>query len=197
MPTKMRSEVPKPKESLLNNGETVIFKALIRDDEEAVRAFFHDIPDHEVEGFRDQVPDPRTVGTWIRQLDPSRVLPLAAWNGTRTRIIGLASLNRMAGAYRHVAEIYVVVGSQHRQLGLGSSLIKELIEIGTRQGLYFLKAKVLIENQLAVRAFRQLGFEVKATLEDYFMTRDGKTKDVALMLKRLRFDLEEDFFYLF
>ncbi len=197
MYTMMRFEVPKPKESLLNNGEPVLFKMLVRDDEEAVRAFFHDIPDYEVEGFRDRVPDPRTVGTWIRQLDLGRVLPLAAWNGARTRIIGLASLNRMAGAYRHVAEIYVVVGSEHRQLGLGSSLIKELIEIGTRQGLYFLEAKVLIENQLAVRAFRQLGFEVKATLEDYFMTRDGKTKDVTLMLKRLRFDLEEDFFYLF
>ncbi|MGQ9670428.1 MAG: GNAT family N-acetyltransferase [Desulfosoma sp.] len=193
----MRFEVPKPKESLLNNGEPVLFKVLVRDDEEAVRAFFHDIPDHEVESFRDQVPDPRTVGTWIRQIDLRRVLPLAAWNKPQTRLIGLASLNRMAGAYRHVAEIYVVVGADHRQLGLGSSLIKELIEIGTRQDLYFLKARVLVENQLALRAFRQLGFEVKATLEDYFMTRDGKTKDVALMLKRLRFDLEEDFFYLF
>ena len=193
----MRFEVPKPKESLLNNGEPVLFKVLVRDDEEAVRAFYHDIPDHEVEGFRDQVPDPRTVGTWIRRLDQLQVLPLAAWNGARTRIIGLASLNRLAGAYRHVAEIYVVVGADHRQLGLGSSLIKELIEIGTRQGLHFLEAKVLIENQLALRAFRQLGFEVKATLEGYFMTRDGKTKDVALMLKRLRYDLEEDFFYLF
>ncbi|MBZ4660764.1 MAG: family N-acetyltransferase, partial [Desulfacinum sp.] len=71
------------------------------------------------------------------------------------------------------------------------------VEIATRRGLYFLKAKVLTENQLALRAFRQLGFEVKATLEDYFMTMDGKTKDVALMLKRLRFDMEEDFFYVF
>lgn len=193
----MRFELPKPKESLLNNGDPVLFKVLVRDDEEAVRAFFRDIPDHEVESFRDQVPDPRTVDTWIRQIDLHRVFPLAAWNKPPTRLIGLASLNRMAGAYRHVAEIYVVVGADHRQLGLGSSLIKELIEIGTRQGLYFLKARVLVENQLALRAFRQLGFEVKATLEDYFMTRDGKTKDVALMFKRLRFDLEEDFFYLF
>ncbi|SHF49365.1 L-amino acid N-acyltransferase YncA [Desulfacinum infernum DSM 9756] len=188
---------PQPKDCVLNNGEVVSFRLLTGEEEEAVRAFFHDIPDHEVEGFREQVPDPRTVSRWIKALDYGRVLPLAAWSTERTRIVGLASLNRMVGAYRHVAEVYVVVGADHRKLGLGSSLIKELVEIATRRGLYFLKAKVLTENQLALRAFRQLGFEVKATLEDYFMTMDGKTKDVALMLKRLRFDIEEDFFYVF
>ncbi len=186
-----------PKESLLNNGESVIFRPVVREDEAAIRMFFQDIPDYEVEGFREQVPDPRTVGTWIRALDYRRVLPLAAWNRSQTRIVGMAAMNRMVGAYRHVAEVYVVVGRDHRKLGLGASLIKELIEIATRMGLYFLKAKVLTENQLALRAFRQLGFEVKATLEDYFMTMDGKTKDVALMLKRLRFDMEEDLFYVF
>ncbi|MDY6910292.1 MAG: hypothetical protein SWC40_10200 [Thermodesulfobacteriota bacterium] len=59
------------------------------------------------------------------------------------------------------------------------------------------KAEILAENQLAVKAFRQLGFEVKCTLEDYFMTAAGKTRDVVLMMKRLRFDLVEDFFYVF
>ncbi|SMC25268.1 L-amino acid N-acyltransferase YncA [Desulfacinum hydrothermale DSM 13146] len=188
---------PQPKECVLNNGEVVTLRFLTGEDEEAVRAFFHDIPDHEVEGFREQVPDPRTVSRWIRRLDYDRVTPLAAWSAQRAGIVGLASLNRMVGAYRHVAEVYVVVGTDYRKLGLGSSLIKELVEIATLRGLYFLKAKVLTENQLALRAFRQLGFEVKATLEDYFMTMDGKTKDVALMLKRLRFHMEEDFFYVF
>jgi ribosomal protein S18 acetylase RimI-like enzyme len=43
--------------------------------------------------------------------------------------------------------------------------------VANRLGLHFLKAEVPVENQLAVRAFRQLGFEVKCTLDRYFMTR--------------------------
>jgi hypothetical protein len=59
------------------------------------------------------------------------------------------------------------------------------------------KAEILVEKQLAVKVLRQLGFKVKCTLEDYFMTAAGKTRDVVLMMKRLRFDVEEDFFYVF
>jgi hypothetical protein len=64
-------------------------------------------------------------------------------------------------------------------------------------GLHFLKAEILSENKLALKAFRQLGFEVKVTLEGCYMTQRGEPRDVVLMLKRLTINMEEDMFYLF
>lgn len=190
-------ELPSPKESVLNNGEVVVLKLLETVDEDPLRRFFEGIPDRELETLRDDVRDPRTISRWTESLDYRHVMPLVAWDAAMKGIVAVSTLHRMKGVYRHVAEVRIVVGTSHRKLGLGSTLIKELVEIGTHQGLFFLKAEILAENQLAVKAFRQLGFEVKCTLEDYFMTAAGKTRDVVLMMKRLRFDLEEDFFYVF
>jgi len=36
-----------------------------------------------------------------------------------------------------------------------------------------------------VKAFRRLGYDIRSTFDDYFMTADGKTYDVAVLVKRL------------
>lgn len=186
-----------PKTSILINGEMVIFRPLERFDESALKAFFDHLPEHEIESLRDDVRDPETISHWVKTLDYRRVFPLVALNESSESIVGVSTLHFMSGVHRHIAEIRVVVSKEYRKLGLGSALIKELVQVGTRAGLYFIRAEIHADNQLAVKAFRQLGFEVKCTLDDHFMTRTGKTRDVVLMLKRLRANMEEDFFFVF
>ncbi|HOV87779.1 MAG TPA: GNAT family N-acetyltransferase [Syntrophobacteraceae bacterium] len=185
------------KPSVLINGEMVVFKLMTREDCGALLSFFSRVPDHEAEMLRHDVRDPAVICRWVDHLDYGEVFPLIAWNETLETITAVATLHYKKGIHRHVADIRVFVGQGYRKLGLGSAIIKELVDIGTRQGLYFLQAEVLTENQLALRAFKQLGFEYKCTLEEYFMSRRKRTYDVALLLKRLRFNMEEDFFYLF
>lgn len=185
------------KESILINGETVVFKTLDKSDEEPLRTFFAQIPDHERECLRHDVCDPETITCWIRDLDYTRVVPIVAWDEAGERMVAACSLHRKTGVSRHIAEIRIVVAPSHRKLGLGSSLIKEVVGIGTRQGLYFIQAEIVADNRLAIKAFRQLGFEFKCILEDFFMTRTGQTRDVVFMLKPLRVNMEEDFFYVF
>jgi L-amino acid N-acyltransferase YncA len=197
MKTLARTVEYRPKDCILVNGELVTFKLLERSDEAALRTFFSQTPEHEVESLRDDVRDPATISQWIATLDYERVLPLVAWTESLEQMAAVASLHRMHGVYRHIADVRIFVGKGYRKLGLGSALIKELTELGNRVGLYFLRAEILSGNELAVKAFRQLGFEVKCTLDEYFLTAKGQTRDVTLMLKRLRFNMEEDFFYIF
>jgi len=187
-----------PKRSILINGDVVVFKLLQKSDEEALKAFFSQVPDSEAEALRDDVKHPDTVSRWISNLNYRRVLPLVSWDEAEDGIVGVSSLHLMQGVYRHIADVRIFVGKGYRRLGLGSAMIKELIDIGNRLGLYFLRAEVLMENQLAVKAFRQLGFESKCNVEDGFMCLNkSRTRDVMLMMKRLQINLEEDFFYVF
>jgi L-amino acid N-acyltransferase YncA len=186
-----------PKQSILINGEMVIFKLLEKSDEAALKNFFALLPDHEVDDLREDVRDPATVSSWIQTLDFARVLPLVARDESLRMIVAIATVHFKDGVYRHVAGVRIVVGTAHRRLGLGSAMIKELIELGGQQGLYFLKAEILSEKRLAIKAFRQLGFEVKGTFENYFMSRKGETRDIVLMVKRLRTSAEEEMFYEF
>jgi len=186
-----------PKESILINGDMVAFKLLERSDEEALKDFFALLPDHEVDDLRENVRDLATVSSWIQALDYARVLPLVAWDESLQAIVAISSMHFKEGVYRHIAGVRIVVGTAYRKMGLGSAMIKELIEVGDRQGLYILKAEILSEKRLVIKAFRQMGFEYKGTFEDYFMSRKGETRDIVLMMKRLRSSSEEEMFYEF
>jgi L-amino acid N-acyltransferase YncA len=186
-----------PKTSILINGEMVILKILERSNELALRDFFAQLPEHDVENLRDDVHDPATVSLWIESVDYSRVLPLIAWDELLQSIIAVATLHFTKGVYRHIADVRIIVGKNYRKLGLGSAMIKELIELGSHLGLYFLRAEILSESRLPIKAFRQMGFEYKGTFEDGFMTRKGETRDLVLMFKRLRVSAEDEMFFEF
>jgi L-amino acid N-acyltransferase YncA len=155
------------------------------------------LPEHDVENLRNDVQDPATVSLWIESVDYSRVLPLIACDELLQSIIAVSTLHFTRGVYRHIADVRIIVGKNYRKLGLGSAMIKELIELGSHLGLYFLRAEILSESRLPIKAFRQMGFEYKGTFEDGFMTRKGETRDLVLMFKRLRVSAEDEMFFEF
>ncbi len=187
----------RPKTSVLINGDIVHFMLMTREDEDALKSFFGRIPESEADLLRNDVRNPTVIASWVDHIDYSRVLPLVAWNESKEAIAGVATLHFSQGAYRHIADVRIVVGIDYRKLGLGSGMIKELIEIGNQLGLHYLKAEILSENTLAIKAFRQLGFESRVTLEGFYLTRKGEPRDIILMLKPLTINMEEDMFYLF
>ncbi len=204
----LNKEVPPAKEliselnyslrsSTLVNGETVVFRFLEKGDEPAIRNFFDALPDEEVDMLRDDVRNPLTISRWFRHLDDGNVLALLALEESGARITGVSTIHFMEGVHRHIADVRVVVSKSHRKLGLGSALIKELIRLGNQIGLFYLRAEILAESKLALKAFRQLGFETACTLDSYFLSRQGTVRDVVHMYKRLRASVEEDFFYVF
>lgn len=190
-------ELYQPRASILINGEKVLFRKLEKTDQADLMAFFSQVSEQDAAKLRHNVRDPEVIASWVRTLDYRRVLPVVAFNEPMDHIIAVATMHFMTGVHRHIAEVRIVVGKDYRKLGLGSALIKELIDAGNRLGIHYLRAEILAESELAIKAFRQLGFEVKCTLENYFMNREGETRDVVLMFKRLLIQLEEEMFYLF
>lgn len=74
-----------------------------------------------------------------------------------TQIIGVARLtkDRVEGE----AEVAVVVRDEHQGVGIGTELVRRLIEIGRDEKLRRIVARVLLENEAALCLVRKLNFE--------------------------------------
>ncbi len=167
----------------LNNGKRVLVRPLLAEDQKRLYDLFAEASDDDTRFLKDEVKKPETVERWIANLDYERVMPLVAY--CDDRLVGDVALYRGTKTVRHVGEIRIFLSADFRGVGLGSKMLQEIFEIGKKINLQFLKAEVILDHVKVVKAFRRLGFDLRCTLDDYFLRRDGVTYDVALMMKRL------------
>ena len=164
----------------LRDGTRVILRALSANDRDRLQSMFANISEDDAEAMRDNVKDPSAIQKWVEELDYSRVIPLVAV--VNDEIVGDATLHLGRGPYRHKAEVRIFLSKSYRQRGLGTAMLKALIDIAKRLELHLLTVEVNANRTSVIRAFRGLGFQMQTTLPDYFMKRDGETLDVALMI---------------
>jgi len=99
------------------------------------------------------------------------------------RIIADATLHRGKHAAKHIGEIRIFAGRGFRNLGLGSLMLEELLNLALQENLMWVKAEILADHKKVIKAFRAKGFEHKCLLDDYFVRKDGVTHDVVLMMR--------------
>jgi len=68
---------------------------------------------------------------------------------------------------------------------MGGLMLSGLIDIARKLGLQQLIAEVVTNQVLIIKAFQNLGFKDEFIYRDYFMTPQGETLDVALLILRL------------
>ncbi len=168
----------------LNNGRRVLLRPLLEEDHKLLFDLFHEASEDDTRFLKDEVKEPIVVERWIANLNYDRVMPLVAF--CDGRIVGDCAVYLGTKSARHVGEIRIFLAQDFRGVGLGSKMILEMCDVCKKRGLWFLKAEVILEHAKVVKAFRRLGFDLRCTLDDYFMRRDGVTHDIALMIKRLK-----------
>ena len=78
-------------------------------------------------------------------------------------LLAVGRLSRLHG--RNEAEFSMLVSDPHQHQGLGTELLRVLIEIGRDEGLERITAEVLHENRAMQRVCEKLGFTLKPTPE--------------------------------
>lgn len=78
-------------------------------------------------------------------------------------VLAVGRLSRLHG--RNEAEFSMLVSDPHQHQGLGTELLRLLIEIGRDEGLERITAEVLHENRAMQRVCEKLGFTLKPTPE--------------------------------
>lgn len=167
----------------LKNGKRVMLRFLNEQDRDGLVQMFLEAPEEDTRFLKQDVKDAKLVNYWLDHINYRKVLPLVAVNLENNRLVADATLHRGKHAAKHLGEIRIFVSRPFRNLGLGSSMLEELINLAMKEGLLWLKAEIIAEHKKVIKAFREKGFETRATLEDFFIRKDGMTHDVVLMMR--------------
>jgi len=173
----------------LNDGTRVLLRPLLAEDREALIELFAPTGADDLRYTRHDVTDREMVASWVDNLNYRAVFPLVAV--LNEQIVGEATLHFKKGPARHIAEIRIFLPKDFRRRGLGTLMVKTLIEIARKLGLHKLVAEIVADQAQVIKAFRRIGFKLMCTFEDYYMMADGETHDVAVLFMELKGAREE------
>jgi len=165
---------------ILKDGPRVLFRPLLADDKERLRDLFVRVSSEDREYFRSDISTGDAVEEWCSRLDYKRAFPLVAL--VNERITGLATLYIGENYTRHIAWIHVYLDKEFRRRGVGTAMLNAEIDIARMMGLQQIIAEVVVTQPQVIRAFEELGFKFEFRYRDYFMTREGETYDMAILV---------------
>ncbi len=175
----------------LNNQARVLLRPLLKEDYENFSNLYNKASDEDVAFLRHNVRDPEIIKKWIENIDLNTVFPMLAIHNEK--IVGNATLHFGKHSHRHSAQLRIYIAPDYRRLGLGTLMIKELLDISHKIGLKIVWAEIVIEQSKVIKAFLELGFQFSCVLRDWFMSQSGKCYDVALLIFNLGKKSEPDF----
>jgi putative acetyltransferase len=173
----------------LKDGVYILLRPMTPEDEAHLVEFYSAVSEDDLRYFRHYVKDPEVIRAWCKELDYSVAIPILAL--ARDRVVGSASLHFFKGPKRHVGEVRLFLAKDFRARGLGTKMIRALIEIARKEGLCILQVEVIADQTKVVRAFESLGFKCQATIDEYFLFPDGDSHDVVFMTMALRPKIDE------
>jgi len=97
-------------------------------------------------------------------------------------ILGWTALSPVSRreVYAGVAEFSIYIAERARGRGIGAALLKALIEVSEREGIWTLQSGIFPENSASLALCRRFGFRVVGTRER-IGCMDGRWRDVVLL----------------
>ncbi len=170
-----------PKQLPVSSGSGVTVRPMVSEDADALRKFFLTIPDEERYFLKDDVVSEVVINRWAEDLDYDRALPLLVFDGDRICADGLLIRHR-GDARSHYAEIRIVVDPDYRERGLGTALMRELIDIAWDAELELVQGEFIRGMQdEALVAVKALGGIEAATLADAVRDQHGAPHDLVIL----------------
>jgi acetyltransferase len=174
----------------LKDGTRVLLRPLTPDDRSRLIELFAPVSTEDAKYLRDPVTDAEAVGRWVDQLDYSRVVPLVAV--VQDHLVGDVTLHFRTGPARHMGELRIFLAKDFRRRGLGTHMLRTIIDLARKAGLHVLIAEIVADQTKVIKAFQNVGFEAQCKSEDAFMFPDGETTDTVVLTMRL-ISREEEF----
>jgi L-amino acid N-acyltransferase YncA len=167
----------------LPSGARLLLRPLTKEDKQGLVDLFARASKHDLELFRSDAGDRGVVESWVDKLDLKNVFPLVAI--VEDKIVGDATLHFGEHYRRHRAWVRIFLDHDYRRQGIGTLMLRSLIEIARQTNLHQLYAEVLTTQPQVMKAFQDLGFRPEVTLNDYFMMDSGETLDMTILALQL------------
>lgn len=170
-----------PKQLHVSAGPAVSVRPMGPDDAPAMLELFRRIPDEERYFLKDDVVSDAVVNGWAKHLDYDRALPLLVLDGDRVCADGLLIRHR-GDARSHYAEIRIVVDPEYRARGIGTSLMRELIDIAWDAEIEYVQGEFVKDVQDdALQAIKAFGGVEVGTIVDAVRDQHGKPHDLVFL----------------
>ena len=100
-------------------------------------------------------------------------------------VLGWTALSPVSSrqVYSGVAEFSIYVAQRARGRGVGAALLKALIDVSEREGIWTLQSGIFPENTASLELCRRFGFRVVGTRERVG-NMNGRWRDVVLLERR-------------
>jgi RimJ/RimL family protein N-acetyltransferase len=175
----------------LKNQKRVMLRFLNEGDRQDLVSLFQTASDEDLRFCKHDLKDLNLVNHWLDHINSPRLLPLAAVDLENNQLIAAATLLRGKHTASHIGEIKLFIAKPFRNLGLGSTILDELMLLAAQENLHWMKSEVVTDQKQMIRALRNKGFQIRANLEDFFMRKDGMTHDMVLMMRALNQEPDE------
>ncbi len=168
-----------PKQVELRNGQASLHLMSGQDNADML-AFAKTLPPHDLLFLRSDILQPRVIEAWVKKIESGKnISVIATIDG---EIIGYGTLSRGEMDWsRHVAELRIMVGPNHRETGVGRVLVRELFRIALDKSIEKVYARMTLDQAGARKLFAELGFHPEALLENEVKDREGNLHDVLSM----------------
>ena len=97
------------------------------------------------------------------------------------KVVGGANLMPLKGKRAHIAEFGVFVIKSHRNLGLGTALLREFIAVARKSGFQIIQLSAFSNNRRALHVYRKCGFKRCGKLTRDIKFADGTFADRVMM----------------
>jgi putative acetyltransferase len=113
-------------------------------------------------------PFPRErIEGWTSEIDYNEILAIVALLNTKNnkRIIGTTSLRfNSQKALKHKAELGLTIHDDYQNMGIGSALLKHIINVAKTKKLKKIHLNVSAENDRAIHLYKKVGFTIEGPL---------------------------------
>ncbi len=170
-----------PRALQVTSGPPITVRPMEPSDCKALLEFFRGIPDEERYFLKDDVAAEAVIDSWARHLDYDRALPLLAFDGDRVCADGVLIRHR-GNARSHYAEVRIVVDPAYRERGLGTAVLKELIDIAWDAEIESVQGEFVKGLQDdAYRAVQALGGIESGHIIDAYRDQAGEAHDLVFL----------------
>jgi acetyltransferase len=156
------------------DGRSLLLRPIRPEDEPPLRAAFATLTSEEMR-FRFHVPlktISHVMAARFTQIDYDRDMVLVLTEpgpAGKTKIFAVVQIN--ADPDNELAEFAILVHHDMTRMGLGTYLMRKIIDLGRKRGLRQIYGEVLAENEVMLKLCNKLGFKQALEPEDHGVVR--------------------------
>jgi putative acetyltransferase len=152
----------------MKNGKKVNFRPEQSGDTEMLWKMFSTLSEKSVSNMVAPFTRER-IERWTGNIDYNKVLAIVAVieEKNEQRIVGSASLGfNEQEVFRHKAELGIAVHDDYQNMGIGSAMLKHLLDIARMKKLTKVFLLVDTRNDRAIHIYKKAGFEIEGKLRN-------------------------------